>query len=64
MDEDKDQMPGVLWGAKAIAAYIKQTPRQTYYLLESGQLPAQRLGQRWVTTKARIRAHLNGQTLQ
>ena len=37
MDDDKAVMPGVLWGAKAIADYIGQTPRQTYYLLESGK---------------------------
>ena len=30
MDDDKNFMSGVLWGAKAIAAYIRRyTPRQT-----------------------------------
>jgi len=64
MDDQKDQLPGVLWGAKAIADYIGRSPRQVYHLLETGKLPAQRLGQRWVTTKSRLKAHLSGQTLQ
>jgi hypothetical protein len=37
MDDQKDQLPGVLWGAKAIADYIGRSPRQVYHLLETGE---------------------------
>jgi hypothetical protein len=53
---------GILWGAKAIGAEIGKGPRQVFYLLESGKLPAQRVGRQWVTTKSAIRAWLAGDT--
>lgn len=38
----------LVWGASAIAAAINRTPRQAYYLLESGSLPgAKKLAGRW-----------------
>jgi hypothetical protein len=45
----------VIWGAVEIAAIINRTPRQTYNLLESGQLPAKRIGGRWAATKGNLR---------
>jgi hypothetical protein len=54
---------GILWGARAIGAEIGKAPRQVFYLLESGKLPAQRVGRQWVTTKAKIREWLNGSAI-
>jgi hypothetical protein len=47
----------LLWGAKAIAAAINQTPRQTHYQLEKGLLPAGRQGDRWVASRKALAEH-------
>ena len=39
------------WGAAEIAKCIRRTPRQTHYLLATGQLPAKRLGRRWYASR-------------
>jgi hypothetical protein len=45
----------VIWGAASIAREINRTPRQTYNLLENGELPAKRIGGRWVATRRNLR---------
>ncbi len=45
------------WGAKALAAEINRTERQAYHLLETGQLPAQRIGGRWAWSRSGLRRH-------
>jgi hypothetical protein len=47
----------LLTGAEAIAAYIRETERRTYYLLKAGLIPAFREGAKWRTTKSGLRAH-------
>jgi len=37
----------LIWGAAAIAQAIGRTERQTFHLLESGALPARKIGGRW-----------------
>jgi excisionase family DNA binding protein len=49
----------VLNGAGAIAAFLNQTARRTYHLLESGKLPAFKLGGRkWQARKSTLRRHI------
>lgn len=50
-----EQIP-LLWGVKAIAAEIQRTPRQTHYMLESGHLPAKKVGGRWCANRADLAA--------
>jgi hypothetical protein len=50
----------LIWGAKPIAAEIGRSERQTFYLLENGQLPAQRIGGRWVASRSALRRHFGG----
>ena len=38
----------LIWGAKAIGEEIDRSPRQTFYLLENGTLPARKVGNLWV----------------
>ena len=45
----------VLRGAERIGAYLGLTARQAFHLLETGKLPAKKLGNRWVTTKKQLR---------
>lgn len=48
-----------LWGVRSIAAAINRSPRSTLYLLESGRLPAAKVGGRWVSSRKRLRDHLD-----
>jgi hypothetical protein len=47
----------LVWGAEAIAEVIKRTRRQTFHLLESGELPAKKVGGRWVASGQKLREH-------
>jgi hypothetical protein len=58
-----------IWGARdiALAAGIvdkkgKPRVRAAYHLLETGRLPATKVGKTWVSTPARLRSIANGQT--
>ena len=51
----------LLWEVQEIAAEINRTPRQTYYLLAQGALPARKVGGRWVASRRNLRAHLAGE---
>jgi hypothetical protein len=46
----------LIWGCTAIAKEIERTPRQTFYLLESGALPARKIGNRWVAERGKLHA--------
>lgn len=46
-----------LTGAKAIAKFIGEDERRTFYLLEHKQLPAFKLGGRWATRKSTLMKH-------
>ena len=56
---DEDFTNDVLNGAGAIAAFLNQTARRTYHLLESGKLPAFKLsGRKWQARKSTLRQHI------
>ncbi|MFC5384389.1 DNA-binding protein [Aquamicrobium segne] len=44
----------IVWGAAAIAKVINRTPRQTYGLLETGALPAKKIGGQWAASKQKL----------
>lgn len=46
----------LIWGASAIARSIGRTDRQTFHLLDSGALPAKKVGGRWVCERGRLMA--------
>jgi hypothetical protein len=48
----------LIWGAKAIAAELNQSERQTFHLLERGLLPAGKVGEKWVGSRKALRAHM------
>lgn len=43
-----------IWEVKNIANVIKRSERQTFHLLSSGQLPAKKVGERWVASKRKL----------
>jgi hypothetical protein len=47
----------VIWEVTTIAKEIGRTPRQTFHLLETGQLPAKKIGGRWCSTRSALRQH-------
>jgi hypothetical protein len=50
----------IVWEVAEIAKEIKRTARQTYHLLNTGQLPARKVGGRWVGSRKKLRAYLVG----
>ena len=50
-----------VWGAKAIGAVIGKTERATFHLLESGALPAAKIGGQWGALPSRLRAKFTGE---
>jgi len=49
----------LLMGASAIAGFIGQSRRRTYYVLGTSLIPAGREGQTWIGSKAKLREHYN-----
>ena len=46
---------GLLWGNREIGRHINRSPRATSHLLETGRIPARRVGGIYVTTEAALR---------
>lgn len=46
----------LVWGAEAIATVIGRTARQTFNMLDKGQLPAKKVGGRWVAERGKLLA--------
>lgn len=46
--------PIFLWGAVAIGAAIGINRRQAFHLLETGAIPAKKIGGRWVAMRDRL----------
>ena len=44
----------LVWGAEEIAKVIGRTSRQTFHMLTSGQLPAKKVGDRWVADRNQL----------
>lgn len=55
MDSPKADL---LNGVADFAAFTGYPERKTSYLLETGQLPAGKLGRLWIGSKKKVRAHL------
>jgi len=49
--EDSDDL---LWGVTAIARAIGRTERQVFHLLETGLIPAKKVGGRWLASRRRL----------
>ncbi|MDH3668007.1 MAG: helix-turn-helix domain-containing protein [Paracoccaceae bacterium] len=48
-------------GADGLAEYLGVSTRRSFYLLESGQIPAAKIGRRWVTRASAIDDYINAQ---
>lgn len=52
--ENNNSAGDLVWGGSGIAQVIKRTDRQTFHLLESGALPAKKVGGRWVASRRKL----------
>ncbi|MER8846792.1 DNA-binding protein [Mesorhizobium australicum] len=46
----------LVWGAVEIGKEINRKPRQTFHMLETGLLPAKKVGNQWVAERGKLRA--------
>lgn len=44
----------LVWGAAEIAKLIGRTPRATFHMLDNGELPAKKVGGRWVAERNKL----------
>jgi hypothetical protein len=52
--------PLIVWGAEAIGRVIGRNPRQAFYLLEKGALPARKVRGIWCANVEKLIAHCSG----
>lgn len=57
MTQDLD----LIWEVSAIAKVIGRTERQTFRLLETGQIPGKKVGGRWVATRSDLERFFMGE---
>lgn len=58
--DDKQQTSeslDLLWGASEIAQAIGANERMAFHYLQTGQLPARKVGRMWVVSRAALRRH-------
>jgi hypothetical protein len=58
---DESDLDRLLWGAKAIGEEINRKERQAFHLLETGAIPAKKVGKTWVSTPRQLRGHILGE---
>ena len=51
----------LVWEVNGIAKVIGRTERQTFHLLNSGELPAKKVGNRWVAERSKLIAFFTGE---
>jgi hypothetical protein len=47
----------LIWGIRGIAEEIGKSERQAFHLVDTGQIPAAKVGGRIVASRARLRDH-------
>ena len=47
----------LVWGAGPIGKVVGLNKRQVFHLLESGRLPAKKVGGKWVSSEGALRYH-------
>lgn len=58
----QDQSIDLIWEVSEIAKLIGRTERQTFHLLSAGQLPAKKVGNRWVASRSKLIEFLTSAT--
>ena len=59
MNSPDDLATDILRGAEQIGAFIGRDQRSTFFLLQTGKIPAAKEGRTWVSTRSRLRRYYN-----
>ncbi len=51
MTDDRSQTLDLIWEVSDIAKIIGRSERQTFHMLNKGELPAKKVGGRWVAER-------------
>jgi hypothetical protein len=51
----------LIWGAEAIARELGTNRRRAFHLLETGEIPAKKVGGRWVAERNVLAAFFQGE---
>lgn len=51
----------IVWEVRNIAKVIGRAERQVFYMLKEGQLPAKKIGGRWVASRRKLLAAVLGE---
>ena len=55
MTENSQEQIDLIWGVEAIGKLIGRTARQTYHMIQSGNLPmVKQVGERYVASRAKL----------
>ncbi|WP_037462035.1 hypothetical protein [Sinorhizobium fredii] len=54
VDASQAQSIDLIWEVDEIAKLIGRTSRQTFHMLQTGQLPAKKVGGRWVAERGQL----------
>lgn len=52
--KNKDDVMDLIWEVAEIARMIGRSQRQTNHMLSTGQLPAKKVGGRWVVERSKL----------
>ena len=62
LQTDNAELDAPVWGIGNIAKIINRTQRATYHLVANGKLPANKIGERYVSTRRKLLAAVLGET--
>ncbi len=54
MTDDANENLDLVWGVEAIGKLIGRNYQSTYHMCANGELPAKRVGRRWVAKRAAL----------
>jgi hypothetical protein len=61
LQDEVNAFDDLIWGVEAIAAEIRRTERQTYHLIQTKQIPTQKVGAIHTARRSKLRARLLGE---
>ncbi|PJR16818.1 hypothetical protein [Sinorhizobium meliloti] len=53
-EKNSSDSMNLIWGAAEIAKLIGRSQRATFHMLDSGELPAKKVGGRWVAERGTL----------
>ncbi len=63
MDDKPTNRLDLIWGAAEIAREINLNIRQTFHQLETGSIPAKKVGGKWVAERGMLREFFLGEEI-